>query len=206
MRIEASHGYYREGYAHDASQVPEPGSYSVSISSFVPDVPQGPFFRNPARRMRSLPNREVFTCCLFWETLADQASYTITRVDLVGHGWPLPVLKLQGLLGSCGTNVHPGFLLLAMSLSEGYDRQRVGQDLSDVGVLVLRALAPVLAARFPPVARDMADAMCRTAMPESLRAFVPNGDRYRLAPDAALADQWRTVVADTIRGHLAAAR
>lgn len=170
----------------------------LSICSFIPDYPDVAFFRDAAIEIGRLEQKEAFAASVFWEALADQATYSVRRRDLEDHGWPSPVAKLVGMLATAGSNIHPGFLLIALSLAPDRDLERVRGLLRSVGSAVLYRLRATVSLQPAAVVDRMRDGLEDHMFPDSIRAYVPYGDRYRYTPDWSAVREWAGVARATI--------
>lgn len=144
--IVSSESYYRLRYPDDLTVVQHksPSGRAISICSFVPDYPDVPTFRDPALAIRGLDDYQSFMLAVFWEVLADQASYTVRHKELE----PIPgrphVPKLIGLLSTFHNNVHPCYLLIALTLGIRTPRtiDTLAQRLQQIGEDSLAELKP----------------------------------------------------------------
>jgi hypothetical protein len=162
----------------------------LSVASFCPDFPEVPIYADPGCAFRALHDSCWFLCALFAAQLADQATHCVTGAvgrDRAGtHG----ALVLVGLLGSYWHVMDPAFLLLALAL---YDPPVPIETLRE-GIRALVSKEFEALRSHPSSSQIVHAARASLAyLPESLRAFVPDGDAYTWQPDRALADVLRTV-------------
>lgn len=192
-------GYYPSLYARDLVRVlPNPGDdRAISICSFLPDCPRGPFFREPARQIRLLRQRDAFVVSAFWEILADQAAYFTLGRDLTRFADPILAPKLNGLLSTANSNIHPAFLLIAMSFGRE-TADGVALDVRGVGTSFLGRLRESTGTEFEVLTKEMSRALLEDRRPDSIRAFVPFGDEYRLKPNLDFVAKWADAARETL--------
>jgi hypothetical protein len=182
--------YYPTQYERDLRSVLSDRG-SISVVSFVPDQPDVPYFREPARQLRKLPDQTSFVATMFWQVLADQATHSLTRHNLAAAGIRVRPPTLDGFLGSAGCHMHPVFLLLALSVDpRTHDPRDVREAVVRQGADVLPDIRACLKASWEKVAQHMSEAIAVDAIPTSLHAFVPGNDQYRLSPDRAAVATW----------------
>jgi hypothetical protein len=174
---------------------------SISICSFLPDYPDSPFFAIPAQRIRALQDRDQFVVAVFWEVLADQAVHSISDRDLAQFDPPIYSPKLKGLLSTAKSNVHPAYLLIALSFLRETDRF-VREHIMTIGSSVLAMLQNPTGPLFERICSSMSEALPLHHRPDSIRAYVPHGDNYRLQPNLAFVDVWASTARDTLANYL----
>lgn len=195
----AGASYYPTTYGRDLAVIlADRAANSLSVCSFLPDYPDAEFFRDPARRLKQLPHSGPFVASVFWQVLADQATYEVTRGDLSGRGMRVRPPKLVGLLGTMHNNLHPAFLLIALSYGHLADRTTISPEIENIGRAMLPEVQRILNSSWPAVGTQMRDALGDGSVPDSIRAYVPHGDAYRLQPNWDAVVSWRGAARDTI--------
>jgi hypothetical protein len=197
-RNQSAKDYYPSEYEEDAQKVfrDDVDGRVVSICSFLPDYPSEPFFQRPAERIDTLIQRDPFVVSVFWEVLADQAFYSRTGKDLSQVSSAIRAPKLVGLLASARSNVHPVFLLIALSLAA--DGRDCSEAIAEIGSSLLNHLKSTAGVDLDRLVMVMAGALHENRRPDSIRAFVPNGDAYRLKPRLDLVNRWCAVASETL--------
>ena len=170
----------------------------LSVSSFCPDYPSADLYKSIGDRFHQLNDSCWFLLCLFSLQLLNQASHFATGRVITWRCHSARNAVLVGLLQSYWNIVDPGFLLLVLSLydlpfsqerlAEGVRRIVKGECDDSMRAVTTGEADRVRAAALGALAPD--------AMPTSLRAFVPHGDRYRWPIDAGLVDILRAAAID----------
>ena len=193
--------YHRTVYDRDLQRVTAGTNdrhFRLSVASFCPDWPDVPIYAEPARAFHSLGDSLWFLCSFFVTQLVDQASHSSLGFVSKRRAESQGQIVLVGLLGSYWNVMTPAFLLLVMSL---YGRP-VEDDIVVRGLeLVLRSELADCPSRPESRAAVLATASAALqpwAVPNSLRAFVPHGDGYRLQPDLAFVEHLRQRVAQVL--------
>lgn len=191
--------YFPAGYQRDANALcGRNANCSLSICSFLPDYPDVPFFRDAAAHLKELGDRTSFICAMFWEVLCDQATYTLTRRDLTRYSWPGPAAKLVGLLGTMQTNLHPGFLLIALSFDHKLEPNTVSEIIRRLGSTMLVSFRESVTAESDAIASHMHASLGAGIVPDSIKPYVPGGDRYRHQPNWISVAIWAAQARETL--------
>lgn len=192
--------HYSAGhFDRDLSHVCEPcGGERICICSFLPDYPLVPFIAEPARRIKRLEARYEFVSTLLWNVLLDQAAYSAEHRDLASRRIGLGSPKLVGVLATFNANVHPAHLLIALSFDPPEEQVKVDFALSAIGREWLPGAASKLGSSWPSILARMESAFAPGATPDTIRAYVPNGDEYYRQPNWQVVDAWNAVVRQTL--------
>ena len=188
--------YFQETFRADLAGVAEaaadfPGR--LSVASFCPHWPGGPYYRLPAERFAELSDQRWFLTSLFVSQLASQASHSVHQPYYYGA----PVV-LVGLLSSYDSIVHPAFLLLALALyREAIDDSMTGLGLRSVLQAQIAALQNSLPDSWQSVLMAMKAGLGQGQLPRHLGPFV--GDGYRYEPDRTAFDRWIGALVEDLR-------
>ena len=191
--------YFRSAFANDLKLVANATAdakhpANLSVASFCPDYPKNPMFSKPAHHFAGLREQRWFLSCFFVTQLACQASHSRGMSYYYG-----PRTVLVGLLGSGSSVMHPAFLLLVLALyREPVKAADTGAGLNAILGAQLRDVQAASALDSVEVLAAMRAGLENERMPTSLRAFVPDGDDYRYAPDLGAVAKWRVGLLESL--------
>ncbi len=186
--------YLDERFPADLAFVVQPSEKAyprLSVSSFCPDWPKGDIYTSPGHAFATLNDSLWFLSALFvkqalgkHQQLPAEAAFAHARTN-AQH------IVLVGTLGSYWDEMSPALLLLVIAL---YDLPVPLGTVSRGMCMMLEAeatdLRPTPSGNAPALSstRRM---LTKQHMPDSLRAFVPHGDRYAWQPNREVVRELR---------------
>ena len=164
----------------------------LSVASFCPLWPAGPYYRLPAERFVTLPDQRWFLASLFVSQLAAQAAHSVHQPYYYGE----PVV-LVGLLSSYDCIVHPAFLLLGLALyREAVSDSRTGLGLRSILGAQIDALRESFPDSWRPILLAMRTGVGPGQLPRHLGPFV--GADYSYEPELATYDEWMRLTMENL--------
>jgi hypothetical protein len=172
-----------------------PENPRLSIVQFIPPTVDASDHFNSLYALGPVKDPLEFTLASFWDVLVDQATDAAGCRPMRNPRTGRSGLKLRGILGSAHDNLHPALLLLVASM---YLRRERSADVASALVDLVKAesdrFSDALSDDGLEIAEAAASGLALLFLPQSLGAYLPNGDRNPRQPIVDSALDWAVVV------------